>query len=150
MFAIVEAEMSTRLSAPRCSRSGDSGALVSENGTDAASLMVSLPESSHSRYARHLGKRFPFSANLSNWGEPRKTVLPALAGSAGARRPGPRAVSQHDLARDRDDARLSRCVVAQYQPRGDLAEPLERQPHRGERRIDVAQGDNVVEAGQGD
>src|SRR6202041_1178503 len=80
MFAIVEAEMSTKLSAPRCSRSGDSGALVSENGTDAASLMrtprwrsesafadalyllirsqarslVSLPESSHSRNARRV------------------------------------------------------------------------------------------------
>jgi hypothetical protein len=34
MFAMVEADMSTSLSAPRCSRSGDSGALVSENGTD--------------------------------------------------------------------------------------------------------------------
>ena len=39
MFAIVEAEMSTRLSAPRCSRSADSGALVSENGVEAISLM---------------------------------------------------------------------------------------------------------------
>src|ERR1700738_788498 len=39
MFAIVEAEMSIRLSAPRCSRSGDSGAFVSVNGTCAASLM---------------------------------------------------------------------------------------------------------------
>src|SRR6185312_13428472 len=34
MFAMVEADMSTSLSAPRCSRSGASGALVSENGTD--------------------------------------------------------------------------------------------------------------------
>src|SRR5258707_10343523 len=32
--------MSIRLSAPRCSRSADSGALVSVNGTDAASLIV--------------------------------------------------------------------------------------------------------------
>ena len=39
MFAIVDAEMSTRLSAPRCSRSADSGALVSENGVEAISLM---------------------------------------------------------------------------------------------------------------
>ena len=39
MFAIVDAEMSISFSAPRCRRSGDSGALVSENGTDAASLM---------------------------------------------------------------------------------------------------------------
>ena len=39
MFAIVEAEMSTRLSAPRCNRSADSGALVSENGVEAISLM---------------------------------------------------------------------------------------------------------------
>ena len=39
MLAIVEAEMSTNPSAPRCSRSADSGALVSVNGTEAASLM---------------------------------------------------------------------------------------------------------------
>jgi hypothetical protein len=39
MFAIVDAEMSISRSAPRCSRSGASGALVSENGTEAASLM---------------------------------------------------------------------------------------------------------------
>ena len=39
MLAIVEAEMSTSPSAPRCSRSGASGALVSENGMRAASLM---------------------------------------------------------------------------------------------------------------
>src|SRR5580704_7375642 len=39
MLAIVEAEMSTSRSAPRCSRSGDSGVLVSENGMGAASLM---------------------------------------------------------------------------------------------------------------
>src|SRR5580704_8195038 len=42
MFAIVEADMSTSPSAPRCSRSADSGALVSENGTDAASLISRL------------------------------------------------------------------------------------------------------------
>jgi hypothetical protein len=40
MFAIVEADMSTSPSAPRCRRSGDSGALVSENGTDPASLIA--------------------------------------------------------------------------------------------------------------
>src|SRR5712664_339379 len=39
MLAIVEAEMSTSRSAPRCSLSGASGALVSENGIGAASLM---------------------------------------------------------------------------------------------------------------
>src|SRR5215472_18638240 len=39
MLAIVDAEMSISPSAPRCSRSGASGALVSENGTEAASLM---------------------------------------------------------------------------------------------------------------
>ena len=42
MFAIVEAEMSTSRNAPLLSRSGDSGALVSENGMDAASLMRNL------------------------------------------------------------------------------------------------------------
>src|ERR1700759_777751 len=63
MLAIVEAEMSTSLSAPRFSRSGASGALVSEYGTDAASLIVSLPESPHARYARH-----PWQA-LSGCGE---------------------------------------------------------------------------------
>src|ERR1022692_3364544 len=39
IFAIVDAEISISPSAPRCSRSGDCGALVSENGTAAASLM---------------------------------------------------------------------------------------------------------------
>src|SRR5216683_1940588 len=43
MFAIVDAEMSTRLRAPRCSRSGASGALVSENGVEAVSLMSTPP-----------------------------------------------------------------------------------------------------------
>jgi hypothetical protein len=38
-LAIVDAEMSISRSAPLWSRSGDSGALVSENGTDAASLI---------------------------------------------------------------------------------------------------------------
>src|SRR5690242_2956302 len=41
MLAIVEAEMSTRPSAPRFSRSAGWGTLVSENGTEAASLMCS-------------------------------------------------------------------------------------------------------------
>src|SRR6202042_3192731 len=36
MFAIVEAAISTRPRAPRCSRSGASGAFVYENGTDMA------------------------------------------------------------------------------------------------------------------
>src|SRR5579859_1226391 len=44
MLAIVEAEMSIRLRAPRFSRSADSGAFVSENGTCAASLICSLPQ----------------------------------------------------------------------------------------------------------
>jgi len=43
MFAIVDAEMSISLRAPLCSRSGDSGALVSVNGTRAASLICTLP-----------------------------------------------------------------------------------------------------------
>ena len=43
MLAIVDAEMSTSLSAPRCSRSADSGAFVSVNGTCGASLMCTLP-----------------------------------------------------------------------------------------------------------
>src|SRR5713101_1304800 len=43
MFAIVDAEMSTRLRAPRCSRSGASGVLVSENGVEAVSLMSTPP-----------------------------------------------------------------------------------------------------------
>src|SRR5215469_2600009 len=43
MFAIVDAEMSTSPRAPRCSRSADSGAFVSVNGTCAASLMRSTP-----------------------------------------------------------------------------------------------------------
>src|ERR1700741_3920591 len=68
MFAIVEAEMSTSLSAPRCSRSGASGALDFENRTDAASLIVSLPESSHSGALVIFGKRFPAAVNLSNPG----------------------------------------------------------------------------------
>src|ERR1700748_1820019 len=68
MFAIVEAEMSTSLSAPRRSRSGASGALDSENGPDAASLIVSLPESSHSGALVIFGKRFPAAVNLSNPG----------------------------------------------------------------------------------
>jgi hypothetical protein len=53
MFAIVEAEMSTSLSAPRFSRSADSGAFVSENGT-AASLIATSRGVAHSRHARHL------------------------------------------------------------------------------------------------
>src|ERR1700679_1465993 len=51
MFAIVEAEMSTSLSAPRLSRSGDSGALVFENGMDAASLMRTPRWRSESAFA---------------------------------------------------------------------------------------------------
>src|SRR6202046_3371356 len=51
MFAIVEAEMSNSLSAPRLSRSGDSGALVSENGMDAASLMRTPRWRSESAFA---------------------------------------------------------------------------------------------------
>ena len=48
MFAIVDAEMSISLSAPRCSRSADSGAFVSVNGTCGASLMCTLPFSGQS------------------------------------------------------------------------------------------------------
>src|ERR1700722_17312083 len=147
MFAIVEAEMSTRLSAPRCSRSGDSGALVSENGTDAASLMVSLP----GVFAR--------PARLSSWQalsgfreltefgvhgaslRDRETRPPVVSRrwSAPCGRPRPGAVAQHDLAVDGNHPRLWR-VVAQDQPGDGLAELLERQPHRGQRRVDVAQG----------
>src|SRR5260370_32456847 len=64
MLAMVDAEMSIRLSAPRCSRSALSGALVSVNGTGAASLMsapqlsrpsrVALPELSGA--ARSIGR----------------------------------------------------------------------------------------------
>ena len=39
MFAIVDAAMSIRLRAPRCNRSGASGALVSVKGTDADSAI---------------------------------------------------------------------------------------------------------------
>src|SRR3984885_5658371 len=64
MFAIVEAEMSTRPRAPRCSRSADSGALVSENGTRAASLISWPPRPDrvisgmHELWvdARHMGR----------------------------------------------------------------------------------------------
>ena len=69
MFAIVEAEMSTSRSAPRCSRSGDSGALVSEYGTDAASLMVSLQARAHSGPLVVLGKRFPVAVNKHEEGQ---------------------------------------------------------------------------------
>src|SRR5258708_28218906 len=64
MLAMVDAEMAIRLSAPRCSRSALSGALVSVNGTGAASLMsapqlsrpsrVALPELSGA--ARSIGR----------------------------------------------------------------------------------------------
>src|SRR5258708_31261332 len=64
MLAMVDAEMSIRLSARRCSRSALSGALVSVNGTGAASLMsapqlsrpsrVALPELSGA--ARSIGR----------------------------------------------------------------------------------------------
>src|SRR5271166_5108878 len=66
MFAIVEADMSTRLSAPRCSRSGDSGALVSENGTDAASLTAPSQSVLMTGALVVLGKRFPVDVNLPN------------------------------------------------------------------------------------
>src|SRR6516225_2506168 len=49
MFAIVDAEMSTSPSAPRCRRSAASGAFVSVNGTCAASLMSSLPQTGADR-----------------------------------------------------------------------------------------------------
>src|SRR5260221_12334602 len=64
MLAMVDAEMSIRLSAPRGSRSALSGALVSVNGTEAGSLMsapqlsrpsrVALPELSGA--ARSIGR----------------------------------------------------------------------------------------------
>src|SRR5258708_33706081 len=87
MLAMVDAEMSIRLSARRCSRSALSGALVSVNGTGAASLMsapqlsrpsrVALPELSGA--ARSIGRgaavnpaghRYPVGADCgtSAWG----------------------------------------------------------------------------------
>src|ERR1700722_5539896 len=53
MLAIVDAAISTRPSAPRCRRSADSGAFVSENGT-AASLIIHSPAlPPEQRLARH-------------------------------------------------------------------------------------------------
>src|ERR1700722_5629310 len=128
MFAIVEAEMSTRLSAPRCSRSGDSGALVSENGTDAASLMVSLPASSHSRSARRVWQALSGSReNTESDKHAQDSAWWLCCRWLCCRGSGPRAVPQHALAGDRDDARLLRRLAAEHQPGGDLAEPLERQ-----------------------
>src|ERR1700733_451902 len=118
MFAIVEAEMSTKPSAPLCSRSGDSGALVSENGTDAASLMMHSPESPHSRCARRLWQALSgFRENIESHRLPQESVLPALtllapfAGSAGARGARQGAVPQHYLAGDGDEPRLRRGGV---------------------------------------
>src|SRR5258708_17137645 len=64
VLAMVDAEMSIRLSARRCSRAALSGALVSVNGTEAGSLMsapqlsrpsrVALPELSGA--ARSIGR----------------------------------------------------------------------------------------------
>src|SRR5439155_22685139 len=52
MLAIVDAEMSTSPRAPRCSRSADTGAFVSVNGTCTASLMRASPSSGRCRLAR--------------------------------------------------------------------------------------------------
>src|ERR1700760_421420 len=55
MFAIVDAAMSTSPSAPRCSRSGDSGDLVSVNGPGAAdSLICTLPDRAGSGWLAEL------------------------------------------------------------------------------------------------
>ena len=47
MFAMVDAAISTRLNAPRCNRSGASGAFVSEYGTEAMSLLTSVASGEH-------------------------------------------------------------------------------------------------------
>src|SRR5271165_1868998 len=79
MFAMVEAEMSTRLSAPRCSRSGASGALVSENGTDDISHTPHFSRS-ESAAARNCPARHPI------WEEPRE--MNAGRGSQAAEKRG--------------------------------------------------------------
>ncbi len=75
MFAIVEAEMSTSRSAPRCSRSGDSGDLVSEKGTDAASLIGVTPGLFSLRARADPGKRFPVLAKISDAKRVRKGLI---------------------------------------------------------------------------
>src|SRR6201992_2082167 len=92
MLAIVEADMSTRRSAPRFRRSGASAALVSENGT-AASLMLSPGVFAHPVPLR------PWQA-LSGGPEPNLTGQARASGLASGRA-GQRAVAQHDLARHR-------------------------------------------------
>src|SRR5215472_6865678 len=62
MLAMVEAEMSIKPSAPRCNRSGASGAFVSENGADAASL-ICLPPSRALRWLREAGSSPPGHRN---------------------------------------------------------------------------------------
>src|ERR1700735_4324999 len=128
MYAIVEAEISTRLSAPRLSRAGGSGALVSENGTDAASLIVSPGEVLTAGTLVTFGKRFPVGANLPNrgrWAQASADEWVAHQRLLGRRRrrlrprclwAGRCAVPQHDLARHRDHARLLRRVTAEDQP----------------------------------
>src|SRR5260370_32786934 len=89
MLAIVDAEMSISPRAPRCSRSADSGAFVSVNGTCAASLIRSLPQKgcpwadvgdllvrimrgtavdSQQRLTPPPGKRFPILRNVPDVG----------------------------------------------------------------------------------
>src|SRR5258708_32248 len=189
-------EMSISLSAPRCSRSGASGALVSENGTEAASLM-STPRLSRlvSGAARNCGtKRSPWEgprhtryppdsgpAPTDRWqalsslrersrlrkrcadddvalarcgrladGRPARPARPPPAARPPARRARRRAVPHDHLARHRDDARPTRVAVGEDQAPRHLPHPLARQPDGGHRRRDVAQRQDVVEAGQRD
>src|SRR5258708_26390338 len=189
-------EMSISLSAPRCSRSGASGALVSENGTEAASLM-STPRRSRlvSGAARNCGtKRSPWEgprhtryppdsgpAPTDRWqalsslrersrlrkrcadddvalarcgrladGRPARPVRPAPSARSPARRARYRAVPHDHLARHRDDARPTRVAVGEDQARPPPPPPLARPPDGRQRRRDVAQRQDVVEAGQGD
>src|SRR6266576_6588568 len=75
MLAIVEAEMSISRNAPRCSRSGDSGDLVSVNGTGAAdSLIYTLPDRAGSGWFAEL------VGIMRGLGVDRQPAAPAVTG----------------------------------------------------------------------
>src|ERR1019366_8312715 len=72
----------------------------------------------------------------------------ALICGSGARRARNGAVPQDDLAWHRDDARgflIRMRGLGEDETRGQFPHPLERQPHRGQRRIDVLEGGDGVE-----
>src|SRR6266849_2409026 len=107
MLAIVDAEMSIRPRAPLCSRSGDSGAFGSVNGTCAASLIRSLHQGavpglmsgtclvrimrgtavdSQQRLTPPPGKRFPILRNVPDVGPDAQGVTWRTRGPRRSRR----------------------------------------------------------------